>query len=121
MKNAPAIITFATLAVLLLLAVAASIFDSIPFVFIASYVVGFGCSVGFLTMFIADYAQRTPRLIVLEVSRADRARERQAARRAASIESMLDQDPSGQFSDPITMNFLSTAGLRKGPSTLSLI
>lgn len=108
MKNAPAIITFATVAVLLLLAVAASLIDSIPFVFVASYVVGFGCSVGFLSMFLADYGESSRRQVVLVPVESD-------------VVAKADWQAGAQFPDPITMNFISSSGFRKNPATLSLI
>lgn len=108
MKNAPAIITFATLAVLFLLAVAASLIDSIPFAFVASYVVGFGCSAGFLSMFLADYGEASRRKVVLVPVESD-------------VPASNEWGQGDRFPDPITVNFLPTGGFRKEPATLSLI
>jgi hypothetical protein len=117
MKNMPAIITFATVAALLLLAIAASLIDSIPFAFIASYVVGFGCSLGFLAMFIADYSRRSPRLAEIVVRDADVATELEAAAKA----SPAWNQPGWGAPDPITVNFAATLGLRNEPNTWSAI
>jgi predicted O-methyltransferase YrrM len=117
MKNLPAIVSIATVAVLLLLAIAASFIDSLPFLFIASYVVGFGASIGFLALFIADYAPRSPRLIAIEV-RQDET-QRASAAKAVRSQHWLD-DQGGSFIDPITVNLLATLGVRSD-STLSTI
>jgi hypothetical protein len=105
MKSLPAIISLATAAALLLLAVAASLIDSLPFALIASYIVGFACSIGFLALFISDYAPRA-RPIELVV------RETEAAREAKN-------QAVPAFADHITLNVLSTAGLTNDPATLS--
>jgi hypothetical protein len=115
MKNMPAIITFATVAALLLLAIAASLFNSIPFAFIASYVVGFGCSLGFLAMFIADYSHRSPRLAEIVVREADARPELEAAAKASTAWNQ----PDWGYRDPITVSFRSTLGLRNEPITWS--
>jgi hypothetical protein len=117
MKNLPAIISIATVAVLLLLAVAASVIDSLPFALIASYVVGFACSLSLLALFVADYAPRSPRLIALVSSEAEEKR----AREAAATERLLDRQADAPYSDPITVNFMATMGLRSDPATVSLV
>jgi hypothetical protein len=105
MKSLPAIISLATAAILLLLAVAASVINSLPFALIASYVVGFGCSAAFLALFAADYSPRRP--IEIVVKETEEKRE-------------LAWPNSSGAEDSITVNFLSTMGLRKDPATLSL-
>jgi hypothetical protein len=121
MKNLPAIISIATVAVLLLLAVAASVIDSLPFALIASYVVGFACSLSLLALFVADYAPRSPRLIALVSSEAEEKRAHGAAARAAATEHLLDHQADAPYSDPITVNFMATMGLRNDPATVSLV
>jgi hypothetical protein len=106
MKSLPAIISLATAAALLLLAVAASFIDSLPFALIASYIVGFACSVGFLALFIADYGPRSARPIELVI------RETEAKRH-------IERPVAQLFEDPITLNVLSTVGLQNDPATLS--
>jgi hypothetical protein len=106
MKSLPAIISLATAAALLLLAVAASFIDSLPFALIASYIVGFACSIGFLALFIADYNPRSARPIELVI------RETEAKRQ-------VERPVAPSFVDPITLNVLSTLGLRNDPATLS--
>jgi len=106
MKSLPAIISIATVAALMLLAVAASFIDSLPFALIASYIVGFACSVGFLALFIADYGPRSARPIELVI------RETEAKRQ---VETSVVQP----FEDPITLNVLSTMGIRNDPATIS--
>jgi hypothetical protein len=119
MKNLPAITSIATLAVLLLLAVAASVIDSIPFAIIASYVVGFGCSIGFLAVFLADYDPRSPRPVAVVTTEAEARRKLEAAM-AAAAQHELDGQMDTPFGEPVTVNLLSTMGLRNDPATLSL-
>ena len=111
MKNVSAIISIATVAILLLLAVAASVIDSLPFAVIASYVIGFACAIQFLALFIADYSPRSPRPIPIMSREAE---ENAAAQRR------VDQQADTPFSDPDTVMMLSTNRLRNGPATLSL-
>src|SRR5665213_3820370 len=102
MKNLPAIISIATVAVFLLLAVAASVIDSLPCAFMASYVVGFACSIQLFAMFVEDYGPRSPRLVEsvsIEVS----ASRDLAAAKAAEAEWQLGSRSEGAFSDPVTM------------------
>jgi hypothetical protein len=101
----------------LLLAIAASLFDSIPFAFIASYVVGFGCSLGFLAMFIADYGHRSPRLVEIVVREADARSELEAAAKASAAWNQ----PDWGTPDTITVDFRSAIGLRNEPNTWSAI
>jgi hypothetical protein len=110
MKNLVPITSIATIAALLLLAVAASFIDSLPFALIASYVVGFACSASLLAVFIADYSPRSPRPIPIA------RRELEAAESARWAQGRFD--PS--FDDQVTVNILSTVGLRDDPATLSL-
>jgi hypothetical protein len=119
MKNMPAVITFATVAVLLLLGIAASFIDSIPFALIASYVVGFGCSVGFLAMFLADYGLRAPRLSAIVIREADERTELAEVAEASVSGSQPDWEIRAPFDDPITMMTRSTIGLMNDPATLS--
>ncbi len=119
MKNLPAIISIATVAVLLLLAVAASVIDSLPFAFMASYVVGFACSVQLFAMFVQDYGPRGPRLVESVSVEASARRDLEAAK-AAEAEWRLERRDAGACCDPVTVNVLSTLGLRNDDATLSL-
>jgi uncharacterized protein (DUF58 family) len=117
MKNLPAIASIATVAVLLLLAVAASLIDSLPFAFIASYVVGFGCSIGLLAMFISDYGPSTPRPLAIVTREVEERRALEAARAAAA----QGQPVETAYNDPITVSWMSTLGLQNDPATVSLL
>ena len=119
MKNMSAVITLATIAVLLLLGIAASFIDSIPFAVIASYVVGFGCSVAFLAMFLADYGFRAPRLSAIVIREADARTELGEPAEASALRNQPDGEFRAPFDDPITMITRSTIGLRNDPATLS--
>lgn len=116
MKNIVPITSIATIAALLLLAVAASFIDSLPFAFIASYVVGFACSASLLAVFIADYSPRSPRPIPIVSREVETRRELEAAESSAPAQGRFE--PS--FDDQVTVNILSTVGLRNDPATLSL-
>lgn len=118
MKNVPSIISLATVAVLLLLAVAASFIDSLPFAFVASYVVGFACSVGFLALFLADYGSTSPRLIAIDFKEAEAKRE--AAARATRAQRRPDPQFGAPCREPVAPELLATIGLRNDPSTLSI-
>jgi hypothetical protein len=119
MKNLTVIISIATVAVLLLLAVAASLIDSIPFAFVASYVVGFAGSIQLLAFFVQDYAPRKPRLVEVESSEAAAKRALEAAK-ALEAQWLAEQRSSGSFDEHLTVNVLSTIGLRNDHATLSL-
>jgi hypothetical protein len=120
MKNLPAITAIATVAVLLLLAVAASVIDSFPLAYIASYVVGFGCSIEILVLFISDYSPRAPRLIAI-VSREAEERRQLGAARAVPAQCQPEQLVETAYDDPITVNWMSTIGLQNDQATLSLM
>jgi hypothetical protein len=113
MKTLPAIISIATVAVLLLLAVAASVIDSLPFAYIASYVVGCGCAAGLLAFFIADYGPRSPRLIEAVIDEAKALRDAEA--RAAAARRQAETP----FDDHVTVNWLSSGSLSNDPATVS--
>jgi hypothetical protein len=120
MKMLPAIVSLATIATLLLLAVAASVTDFIPFALVASYVVGFGCSIGFLALFIADYTPRSRRLVETVVSEAEAERELEAMARAAAAQRRFREELDQLAHGPLTANMLRTLGLRNDQATLSL-
>ena len=117
MKNLVPVISIATIAALLLLSVAASFIDSLPFAFIASYVVGFACSASLLAVFIADYSPRSPRPIAIVTREVEARRELEAAQ---SAQGRFDAQFEPSFNDPLTVNILTTVGLRNDPATLSL-
>lgn len=107
MKNAPAIISLATVGALLILAVASSLFDSIPFALIACYIVGFSGSIAFLATFMADYGPRSPGpiRIVAEDPASDR---------------WTEAPTDVAINEQLTVSILSTLGLRDAPATLSV-
>lgn len=120
MKTLPAIISIATIAALLLLAVAASVIESIPFAYIATCVIGFAVALELLALFVADYGPQPPRLIAVEQEKAQA--EREAAARASETRRRIEREVnSPAFNDEASVNWVSTAGLRNEPSTLSLL
>jgi hypothetical protein len=118
MKNVTAIISIATVAVLLLLAVAASFIDSLPFALIASYIIGFSASIGFLALFIADYGERGPRPIPVVIKEDEP--QRQLEEKAADSREWIGSQGSTPFNDPITVNLMSTLGMRDNSATSTL-
>jgi hypothetical protein len=119
MKSLPALISLATATVLIVVAVAASFINSVPFTLIASYVVGIGTSLAFLALFAADYAPQ-PRILRV-VDPAESKRELEALLRAAAAGDRSEPEIVPVFGDEITVNLLSTMGLHREPSTLSLL
>jgi hypothetical protein len=119
MKSLPALISLATVAALIVVAVAASLINSVPFTLIAAYVVGIGSSLTFLALFAADYASQ-PRLLRV-VDPAASKRELEALLRAAASRERRDVAVAPAARDEITEKLWSTLGLDREPSTLSLL
>ncbi len=107
MKNAPAIISLATVGALLILAVASSLVDSIPLALIACYIVAFSGSIAFLATFMADYGPRSPEAIRIVA-------EDPASDRWAEVHTDV------ALSEQLTVSILSTGGLHEAPATLSV-
>ena len=108
MKNVPAVISLATIGALLILAVAASVVDSIPFAVVACYIIGFSGSLAFLATFIADYSPRSPEPVKLVAEEA-------AAGRWTGVPT------DAALGEEVTVSILSTVGMEPDPATLSLI
>lgn len=120
MKNLPAIASLSTVAILLLLAVAASLYASLSFAFVASYVVGFSCATGMVASLIWDYGPRSPRPIELPVRYAEPRRAREVSE-AASAEPCVNFPAARPRDEAITDDLMATIGLRNDPATLSLM
>jgi hypothetical protein len=119
MKSLPALISLATAAVLILIAIAASFIESVPFALIASSVIGVGTTFAFLALFAADYGP--PPRVLRVVDPEESKRELDALLRMAAARDRSEPEIAPALADEITVNFLSTVGLDRQPSTLSLL
>jgi hypothetical protein len=117
MKNLPYIVSLATIICLVILAALAALGVSLPYVSIASDVIGFSCGAGVLSFFLADYAAGRPNHYVdlrsaepkSEVALVAPTGQKRARRRVE-----LPLDPA------TTLNLIREIRLRDEPSTLSL-
>jgi len=119
MKSLPAIIALSTVAILLLLAVAASLIASISFAYVASYVVGFSCAAGMVASLIADYGPRSPRLIALPVRDTEPVCVSEFAEEA-SDETWAILPAARPRDEAILERLTASIGMRSDPATLSI-
>lgn len=117
MKNLPYIVSLATIICLVVLAALAALGLSLPYIAIASDVVGFSCGAGVFSFFLADYAAGRPNHYV-DLRAAEPKREvalatpasRRCARRKAEL----------PFEAAMALKLMSEVRLSDDLSTLSL-
>jgi len=120
MKNLPCIVFLAALASLVLLAAASSFGLSLPFLHVASMIVGFSGAAGVLALFLADYGRRP--------SRDGTAASAPEAKRASITAVPAGVDLRGvirrkarQVRNPAGSGALTRLRLSNDPATLSLV
>jgi hypothetical protein len=106
MKNVPAIISLATIGALLILSVAASLVESIPFAVVACYIIGFSGSIAFLAIFVADYGSRSSEPIKIVV-------------KDAASERWTEVPADAGLGEHLTVSIFSTVSINEDPVTLS--
>ena len=113
MKNLPCLLTFSAVLGLLLLAAAATLGISLPFDRIAPAIVAVSCAAGVLGFLMVDYAPgRTRPTVAVRVAEP---------RRVVAPAPSLRRIPSPvSYDDGITVNIMSTLGVRTVASTVSL-
>jgi hypothetical protein len=117
MKNLPYIVLLAPILCLVILAALAALGVSLPYISIASDIVGFSCGAGVISFFLADYAAGRPNHYVdlrsaepkSEVALVAPTRQKRARRRVEL-----------PFEPAMTLNLMREIRLRDEPSNLSL-
>jgi len=117
MKNLPYIVSLATIICLVVLAALAALGLSLPYVSIASDIVGFSCGAGVFSFFLADYGAGRPNHYV-DLRAAEPKRE--VALAAQASRGRARRRVELPFETAITLELMSEVRLREDLSTLSL-
>ena len=121
MKNLPAIVVLSTVAILLLLAVAASLVPSLSFASIASYILGFSCAAGTLAFLVADYGPGSPRPIAVPARNPEAEGVRESTVKAGPYGRRVTRAVKESQDEAATEDLMASIRMRNDPATLSLL